>query len=217
MPEAIEAAAGVTSRRESVLDWGFFDACIHSLWERSMSSLDPEDTLEDAARRGRALVAVLALLEAQIRGGSSLCELPAETATLTLNRLYYFQSEKLRAVHLQSRMCKEWSILCVKRNHHLNRILVLLSAASMDGMQRKIAAFLIAAAGDDATLNSRSVCAEELLSLVVRGHLHGTGLRAFQELIFDEDAAAALSTQLAINELRRALAMGNVQAAPSSS
>lgn len=217
MPEAIEAAAGVTSRRESVLGWGFFDACIHSLWERSISSLDPEDTLEDAARRGRALVAVLALLEAQIRGGSSLCEFPAETATLTLNRLYYFQSEKLRAVHLPSRMCKEWSILCVKRNHHLNRILLLLSAASMDGMQRKIAAFLIAAAGDDATLNSRSVCAEELLSLVVRGHLHGTGLCAFQELIFDEDAAAALSTQLAINELRVALAMGNVQAAPSSS
>jgi hypothetical protein len=215
MPEAIQAAASVTARNETVLDWDFFDACIHSLWDGPISILNPQAVLEDAARRGRALVAVLALLEAQIRGGASLCQLPAEAAVLALNRLYHFQSEKLREVDLRSRMCSEWSILCAKRNHYLNRVLLLLSASSMHGAQRKVTALLIAAAGDEGVLNSSTVCAEELLSLVIRGHLHGTGLRAFRELIADEEAAAALSTQLAVNELRAALAVdGDVPVPP---
>jgi len=203
MPELVEAIAALSPAAgpDAGACWRLFSACVEVLCSESRAS-----SLDEAQRRARALVALLAWFVAQLGGSAALRQGATASSVRRLTRLYHFQSGHSDAIPLPTLAHAEWLGLGRGVTHQLNRILLLLSAHSLRGAQGRLTRLLLAVAEDEAGPRARRTCAEELLSVVLRGHRLGAGTGALAELLSARGTALALATQLPLDQIRAALA-----------
>ncbi|EOD19802.1 hypothetical protein EMIHUDRAFT_204067 [Emiliania huxleyi CCMP1516] len=179
-------AALVREMEEEAAAWRFFCESVRLLSEACRQP--GAATLAAALERARAAGSLVAWLEKRLAASVPL-RLSAPAAALgSLCGFYGFQLESGRALPVPALACREWLRESRHLTHRLNRALLLLSAPRLTPAERDAAAELVATAAGSVPGAARGACAEELLSLLLRGnHVGSSGLGAL-------DALRALST-----------------------
>lgn len=190
--EAIGAISILSIHAKDVFEWDFFEACINLLWTTSRRW----HSFHHAAHCANALIAVLQSLQSHLLASPRLYEKASPIAARHLERLYHFQCEQARKIPLATMANKLWLRQCRTITHHLNRILLVLIAPRISDGYRVLVRQMVSKMDDNDACTSSNACAEELLSVLLRGLLLETGFGAFVHLVADESTGPALSRHI---------------------